>query len=310
MRLSDHVAQQLLALIQSSDYQAGQRLPAERTLAAQLNVSRASLREAIQQLTSQGILRSQVGSGTYLTSQTPQWTQRSVDPLAALMLSDPQYRYDVLEARIALESSTTWHAALRASPDDKDKILQCFEQMIRYQQSGDTEQSARADAQFHLAVAEASHNLVLVQVMRGLFDLVLSSVTQNRDIIMFVHDSPETITHLTAQHEALVKAIIDGDAARARSVVNEHLGYVRNTLLQADEDLARRERAARLQILPSTLTDSALPWLFPPRPTTGVPPKNDCLLSCSTTLTAVPMPSTPCAAMWMIWPMSPCASEC
>ena len=124
---------------------------------------------------------------------------------------------------------------------------------------GDTEQSARADAQFHLAVAEASHNLVLVQVMRGLFDLVLSSVTQNRDIIMFVHDSPETITHLTAQHEALVKAIIDGDAARARSVVNEHLGYVRNTLLQADEDLARRERAARLQILPSTLTDSALP---------------------------------------------------
>ncbi len=175
------------------------------------------------------------------------------------MLSDPQYRYDVLEARIALESSTTWHAALRASPDDKSKILQCFEQMIRHQQSGDTVQSARADAQFHLAIAEASHNLVLVQVMRGLFDLVLSSVTQNRDIIMFVHDSPETLTQLTAQHEALVKAIIDSDPARARSVVNEHLGYVRNTLIQADEDLARRERASRLQPLPPALPDSALP---------------------------------------------------
>ncbi|HBJ68277.1 MAG TPA: transcriptional regulator LldR, partial [Alcaligenes faecalis] len=146
-----------------------------------------------------------------------------------------------------------------ASPEDKDKILQCFEQMIRYQQSGDTVQSARADAQFHLAVAEASHNLVLVQVMRGLFDLVLSSVTQNRDIIMFVHDSPETIVNLTAQHEALVKAIVDGDPAQARHVVNEHLGYVRNTLLQADEDLARRERAARLQTPPSVLSDPTLP---------------------------------------------------
>src|SRR5690606_12467201 len=141
----------------------------------------------------------------------------------------------------------------------KDKILQGFEQMIRYHQSGDTVQSARADAQFHLAVAEASHNLVLVQVMRGLFDLVLSSVTQNRDIIMFVHDSPETIVNLTAQHEALVKAIVDGDPAQARHVVNEHLGYVRNTLLQADEDLARRERAARLQTPPSVLSDPTLP---------------------------------------------------
>lgn len=255
MRLSDQVVQQLLALIQSSGLQAGQRLPSERSLAERLGVSRTSLREAIQRLASQGVLASRVGAGTYLQSPAAQWPQRSVDPLAALMLSDPQYRYDVLEARAALEASTAWHAALRATPHDRDKISQCFERLVRHQQDGDFEQSAQADAQFHLAIAEASHNLVLVQVMRGLFELVLSTVAQNRRL-MFIHDSPQTLSRLTGQHEALMRAIAGGDAERARAVITEHLDYVRATLLQTDEDTARRERASRLT--PAQLAATAL----------------------------------------------------
>lgn len=248
MRLSDQVAEKLLSLIQAQGIAPGGRLPAERSLAEQLGVSRTALREAIQKLSSHGILVSKIGSGTFLQAAAHQWPQQSISPLAALMLEDPHYRYDVLEARAALESNTAALAALRATDEDKEKIQRCYEQMIAHQQRGDVTQSAHADAQFHLAIAEASHNLVLLQVMRGLFDLVLSTVAQNRRV-MFIHDSPSSQDKLTTQHESLMQAILAGDPERARSIISDHLEYVRVTLHKMDDDIARRERSARLPSL-------------------------------------------------------------
>lgn len=246
MRISDQVVNRLLEIIQTGGLQAGERLPAERKLAEQLGVSRSSLREAIQQLVSRGVLYSRLGAGTYLQSPSAQWPQRAIEPLAALMLSDPHYRYDVLEARQALETSTVWHAAQRATAEDKERIRRCFDTMVQYQQGHDAEHAARADAQFHLAIAEASHNLVLLQVMRGLFELVLGTVTENRHL-MFVHDDPpQTLERLTRQHEALMQSILAGDPEQARAVMGEHLDYVRATLAQADENEARFQRSSRL----------------------------------------------------------------
>ena len=101
----------------------------------------------------------------------------------------------------------------------------------------------------HVAIAEASHGLVRREVRRGVFDLVLSAVAQNRRL-MFIHAGRHTVPRLTGQHEALMQAIVDGDPGRARAVVGEHLDYVRATLIQTDEDTARRERAARLSSPP------------------------------------------------------------
>jgi DNA-binding GntR family transcriptional regulator len=111
----------------------------------------------------------------------------AVAPLESLLRDDPQYRYDVLEARQALELSTAWYAAQRATDKDRDRIRRCFDDMLRHQQARDAASAARSDAQFHLAIAEASHNAVLVQLMGSLFELVLGTVAQNRRL-MFVHD--------------------------------------------------------------------------------------------------------------------------
>src|SRR2546427_1816875 len=162
MRVADQVVEKLLALVQASGVQPGQRLPAERQLAAELGVSRTSVREAIQKLTSQGVLVARRGDGTYLQEPAPaaepaDWLKDAIRPLAGLMESDSHYRYDVLETRHALETSTAWLAAQRATERDKDHIQRCFEVMIQHQQSGHAELAARADAQFHLAIAEASH---------------------------------------------------------------------------------------------------------------------------------------------------------
>ena len=252
MRLADQVVGKLLALVQARGLQAGQRLPAERQLAEELGVSRTSVREAIQKLASQGVLLARRGDGTYVQSIAPaQWLQEAVGPLAGLIDSDPHYRYDVLETRHALETSTAWLAAQRATAQDKANIQRCFNVMLGHQQSGNTELAARADAQFHLAIAEASHNLVLVQVMHSLFTVVLSTVQRNRHV-MFVPSAPQTIEVLTQQHQSLMQAILDGDPQRARNCIGEHLEHVRTTIQHLDEDQARRDRSMRLP--PADLT--------------------------------------------------------
>ena len=246
MRLSDKVAEKLLTLIQQKGLQVGDRLSAERNLAAELGVSRPSLREAIQKLASQGILVSRRGDGTYVQgAASAGWLESAINPLADLLSIDPSYRYDILETRQAVEGSTAYLAAQRATAQDKVRVRQFFDVMMQYQIKGNYELAARADAQFHLAIAEASLNVVLLQVMRSLFDLVLSSVATNRYSMLTAEEGPVGTT-LAQQHEELMLCIENGNPEGARQAIASHLGYVSSTLLRLDEDQARKERVRRL----------------------------------------------------------------
>lgn len=250
MRISDQIAEQLYQLVQQRQLQPGQRLPAERQLAEEMKVSRTALREAIQKLASQGILVSRPGAGTFvqdLTHTATGWPLQAISPLVPLMRTDPQYLYDVLETRQILEVSTAWHAAQRATDQDKQRIQRCFDELLHYQGIQDTESAARADARFHLSIAEASHNAVVVQVMGSLFDLVLGTVAENRRR-MFVHDSSQVLEQLTQQHYDLMQAIVAGEAEQARSLIQQHLNFVRDKLMQADADAARQQRLNRLSL--------------------------------------------------------------
>lgn len=163
-RLADDVARRVRALIEEQKLEAGMRLPAERQLATQLGVSRNSLREALAMLVNEGVLLSRRGGGTFVRWQHEAWSEQNiVQPLKTLLSDDPDYSFDILEARHAIEASTAWHAAMRATDAEKEKIRLCFEAT----QSEDPDLASQADVRFHLAIAEASHNVVLLQTMRG-----------------------------------------------------------------------------------------------------------------------------------------------
>ncbi|MDY0972216.1 transcriptional regulator LldR [Siccibacter turicensis] len=239
-RLTDDVADRLRALIDEQGLDAGMKLPAERQLAALLGVSRNSVREALQVLNAQGVLMTRRGGGTFVRWRHETWSEQNiVQPIKTLLASDAGYSYDILEARHAIEASTAWHAAMRATPADKEKLRLCFEAT----QSDDPDLSSQADVRFHLAIAEASHNIVLLQTMRGFFDLLQSSVIESRQRMYLV---PPVFARLTEQHAAVLNAILDGDAEGARRAMMAHLSFVHTTIKQFDDDLARQARITRL----------------------------------------------------------------
>jgi GntR family L-lactate dehydrogenase operon transcriptional regulator len=242
-RLSDRVAERLRALIAERGLKPGDRLPAERALAAELGVSRTSLREAIAGLASQGLLMARVGGGTYVQ---PPATPRAVEalvPYLPLFQGDPQYRFDVLEIRHALEGMAAWHAAQRATDEDRQRIRAAFQTMLDAHGKDDPAGEASADAGFHLSIVEASHNLVLLQVMRGLFDLLQTNISQSREKLYL---SPRTFEPLSSQHRELMDGVLAGDPERARAAACDHLEFVHSSLRTFDEDEARRARASRL----------------------------------------------------------------
>lgn len=244
MKVSDKVVQSLRSLIEKNHMQVGDRLPAERKLCEQLGVSRSSLREALQHLVSQGMLVSRVGAGTYLQELPNHWSQHHiVQPLSDLMDVDPEYRFDVQESRLILEGGTAWYAAQRATPDDIKKIRQCYDQIAHYQLLGDDDEAARADARFHLAIAEASHNVVLIQLMRSLFDLLQFNVVLGR---RKVYSETHRFDQLQDQHFKVMAAIERQDPEAARQAVCGHIEFVIQQVRTIDEDEARQQRMSRL----------------------------------------------------------------
>lgn len=244
MKVSDKVVQRLRLLIEKSNVQVGARLPAERQLCEQLGVSRSSLREAIQQLITAGIIQSKAGAGTYLKQLPAHWSQHQiVEPLSGLIDQDPEYRFDVQEARMVLEGGTAWYAAQRATPNDLSNIRQCFEQISHFQTLGDDAQAAIADAKFHLAIAEASHNLVLIQMMRSLFDLLQYNVMLGR---RKVYTTPQHFEQLYDQHFQVMDAIERQDPEAARKAACGHIEFVVQRVRMIDEEEARRQRSSRL----------------------------------------------------------------
>lgn len=238
--LSDQIASQLETMIAEGSLQPGERLPAERVLSERLGVSRPSLREAIKKLASKGLLMSRQGGGTYVQQSLD---QGMIDPLMELLQKKPESRFDVLEVRHALDGHAAYYAAIRATDEDRYHIQRSFERMIDLHHNCDNPlEEAMADAQFHLSITEASHNVVLLHVMRSLFAVLQNSIKHNLDKLYTI---PRVFEPLSKQHETLMQTVVQGDPEAARLAAQEHMVFVEESLQGIDKEQARHERFLR-----------------------------------------------------------------
>jgi GntR family transcriptional repressor for pyruvate dehydrogenase complex len=244
-RLSDDIVSQLESMILEGTLKAGERLPAERALAEQFGVSRPSLREAIQKLVARGLLVSRQGGGNYVAAELGATFS---DPLLQLLESNPEAQRDLLEFRHTLEGSCAYYAAQRATEVDHERLTEAFEALRACYAPGSKASRAEegaADARFHLAIAEASHNAVLLHTIRGLFDLLRHNVVTNIGG-MYLQRS-ETRDMLNQQHRALYEAIIERRAEEAREISHRHIQYVQEVLEESQLEAQRLARAQRRQ---------------------------------------------------------------
>jgi len=228
--VSGAIARELESLIVESSLRPGDRLPSERVLAERMGASRASVREALQKLAARGLVQQRQGGGTFVCDTH---TEALADPLAQLLETRPETIYDLIEFRQALEGIAAHYAALRATETDRATLRRRLEAIERAHEGDDPAGEANADADFHLAVAEATHNVVLLHVMRGVFRALRGGIESSRQRLYMKKGSREA---LYSQHQGLYEAVIAGDAKAARRAVTEHLDYVKAQLMEIQRE--------------------------------------------------------------------------
>jgi GntR family transcriptional repressor for pyruvate dehydrogenase complex len=186
---------------------AGSQLPAERTLADQLGISRSTLRQALTTLVQSGHLVSVRGrtGGTFVTDRPP-LTELDDMPLGAAA-------WAVLDYRVAIETGATILAAERAHSHELDRLVVHVSNMS---QAEDWEHYRRADVRFHMGLAEAAGSPRLISAMAEVQG-------QMSDLITLIAHPLEVLSHANDQHRNLVELLRRGDTTRAVRVMREHM---------------------------------------------------------------------------------------
>ena len=237
-RLSDSITEHIERLIVEGELIPGDALPSERDLAKQLGVSRPSLREALLVLESRGLVQAKRGGGFGVTDVTgPTIT----DPLVHLLQRHPSTIDDVLELRHGLECVAAYFAAIRATDTDAKRLRDMSAAMKRRRNERDPLEDADLDVDFHMAIAEASHNVALVHVMRGIFNLMRSNMMRSREVL---YRQPGNVALLDEQHAEIVKAIVARDHDAARAAANLHLSFIQASLREIASP-PRKQASAR-----------------------------------------------------------------
>ncbi|SFC45811.1 pyruvate dehydrogenase complex transcriptional repressor PdhR [Pseudoalteromonas denitrificans] len=235
-KLSDIILEQLENMILEGSLAPGQKLPPERELAKQFEVSRPSLREAIQKLEVKGLVYRRQGGGTYIKNQLE---EGMTDPLFELISKHPESQFDLLEFRHALEGISAYYAALRGTETDYEEVKLSFNQIGR---ETDLEATAKAINEFHFAVAEASHNVVLLHLIRGMSSLLEQSILENLTVLV---EKDSVKAQLAEHRKTLFNAVIEGQPVKAREASNAHLAFIEEALLKAGKENSRIKRSLR-----------------------------------------------------------------
>ncbi len=238
-KLADVIEAQLENMILEGSLNPGQKLPPERELAKQFEVSRPSLREAIQRLEARGLLTRRQGGGTYVQAEL---RESLTDPLFTLLNSNPETQYDLLEFRHALEGISAFYAALRGTETDYQQIKDSFADIEAAKKTGNLEQEAKEVVRFYIAVTEASHNLVLLHLLRGLSPLLEQNVLHNLEQLQ---RKPDVAEKISAHRTLLLNAILGGEPKQARDASDRHLVFIEETLLDISRQDNRLERSLR-----------------------------------------------------------------
>ncbi|MFZ5754847.1 MAG: FadR/GntR family transcriptional regulator [Bacillota bacterium] len=221
-RLYEGIVKQLKDLITQGVLKPGDKLPTERELAETLNVSRTAVREALRALEIMGFIYGRPGEGTFVREIT---IDSIIEPFASIILKERSHILDLLHVRSLLEVETARLAALHATEEDLKAIEEGITIMEEEIQSGNI--GLRGDDTFHLAIATASQNQVLLKIMNLIGDMLSSS----REATLKIPNQP---LKTVRDHREIFEAIKAGDENLAAHYMREHLEKAKQNILMVE----------------------------------------------------------------------------
>ena len=237
---------QLEKLIVEGMFKPNERFPSERELSKQLNISRPNIRLALKELEKSKLIISKRGKGTFVNNFLGDGINK---PLMHLLSHHSKPAIDFMEFRYAVEGDAAYYATLRATKYDKKILETLIYKMTKVHEYEDPGEEASIDISFHIAVAESSHNILQLHIIKSLFSLLNEGIFFNRTVLYF---RPGNRSRLLKQHQDIFKGIISGNPTKARQAMQLHINYAKEGIIELGE-ISRREVIAkkRLQKLQS-----------------------------------------------------------
>ena len=220
-KIYEQVADLLLEQIKSDEFKIGDKLPSIQKLATTYGVSVASIREALNALRTIGVIEIKQGYGTIVKQKEPTFFEigekfNSLDQIKEL-----------LELRQIIESAIVAKAAKMRTKEDLETMRHYLNKMEKAVSDGTS--GEEADLDFHLTIAKATNNSLLVDLMNNISELMKDSMKETRKI--FIYSRQKTMEILQDEHEKIFNAIEQQDDELATQCMNRHLTTVINTIL-------------------------------------------------------------------------------
>lgn len=230
-RLYQALAEKITRRIASGEFEAGDRLPAERELAAMYKVSRPTVREAVIALEIEGLVEVRIGSGVYVISQTP--TREGIERDIGA--------FELTEARILIEGEAAALAATNITDEDLAELERLLAEMEAANHSG-SGTGELVDQRFHEFLAGCTRNSAMQSAVEHLWNV------RNRSpqcVRTFEKSRNKGYKPVIDEHQQIVEALRSRDPAAARMAMREHLGRVLEYLLASTETEAIEEAKAK-----------------------------------------------------------------
>lgn len=223
-KIYEVIAEQLKERIVSGALKPGEKLPSTKELSEAFQVGRSTVREALSALKAMGLVESHQGEGSYVKKFESQDVGL---PKFHTLLMSRETLIELIEARKALEVSNAALAAEKRTQAD----LERFEAVLRRMEEhlGSEEEGERTDVEFHVALAEATHNSIMVRMIDSISSQMQTAIRETRRLQLYAKE--EVARQLWQEHAAVYEAIKKQDAAAAQEAMRKHLFHVEQVLM-------------------------------------------------------------------------------
>nr|WP_279664059.1 FadR/GntR family transcriptional regulator [Ectobacillus ponti] len=215
-KIYEEVAEAILQMIKTGKLKPGDKLLPVHQLAEEFQVGRSAVREALSALRAMGLIEMRQGEGTYVKNFEASSVTSSLSTTVLMKKEDIS---SLLEVRQVLEVGAVQAAAARRTEEDLAEMQRWLAVMKNH--IGDEEMGERADFHFHMAIAGAAHNLILLEMMNHVAEMVAQTIGETRRLMLY--GEATTAERLAEEHQAIYDAIAAGDGETARGLMYSHL---------------------------------------------------------------------------------------